>query len=136
MNWSGAALKATIGAGSLPVVAILGDELAAVFGVWGMIAFCLVPVSLLIFVKPGEIADKYVKGVHLIAAVWYVAMVGATFAFMFNRGIERTDYLMGGIMMLGFIPVFVICRNLYLGRYDALSGREGSGGDGDFDLDM
>ena len=89
MNWSGAALKGTIGAGSLPVIAILGDELAAVFGVWGMIVFCLVPVSLLIFVKPGEIADKYVKGVHLFAAFWYVAMIGATLAFMVSRGVEK-----------------------------------------------
>ena len=38
--------------------------------------------------------------------------------------------------MLGFIPVFVICRNLYLGHYDVTQGREGYGGGGDLDLDI
>ncbi len=86
MNWSGGALKATIGAGSLPVVAVLGDVLAQYVGVFGMIAIVLVPLMLLVFVKPGELDDKWVKLVHMTSVIWYLALVISSFVFMMLRG--------------------------------------------------
>lgn len=118
MNWSGAALKVTIGAGTLAVVAVIADLIVPYIGIYGMIAFVLVPVTILILIKPGEIADRYVKGAHIFAALWYLGMVGFSFGFMVMRGFGRSDILMGGMMVLGFIPLFVIGRNFLRGDYD------------------
>ena len=57
MNWSNAALKLTIGVGSIGATAIVSDALVERVGLYSMIAIILVPFALLVFFKIGELAD-------------------------------------------------------------------------------
>lgn len=118
MNWSGGALKATIGAGTLCFVAVIGDKIVEMIGLYPMIGVVLVPLMLLVFFKPGEVADKWVKIAHGLAVLLYLLMFIWTVQTMYQRGFEPTDGLLGFFMLLGLLPLFVILRNFSNGHYD------------------
>ncbi|MFM1817057.1 MAG: hypothetical protein RLZ98_3752, partial [Pseudomonadota bacterium] len=65
VNWSNAALKMTMGAGSLAAVAVLADPLGPVIGTWGTVGLVVLPFAIVAMVKPGEeIPARYVKALH------------------------------------------------------------------------
>ena len=107
MNWSGGALKATIGAGTLCFVAVIGEKIEGMIGLYPMIGVVLVPLMLLMF-------------------IW-------TFVTMYQRGFEQTDGLLGFFMLLGLLPLFVILRNFSNGHYDGAYEQAQSHDGFDFD---
>lgn len=118
MNWSNAALKLTIGVGSMGATAILSDPLVDWVGIYGMIAIILVPFSLLVFFKIGELADWVIKLAHLIAIVWYSALVCYAVYLMQARGFQTSDAMVGAFMAVGFAPVIMVIWNMSKGKYD------------------
>lgn len=118
MNWSGAALKLTIGVGLLAVTAILSDVLAGLVGVYPMIGIIIVPLALLVMIKPGELPDTVVKLAHIIAGLWYLALVSSSLYLMVARGFIQSDLLMGAFMAFGFAPLIVSLKALQNGGYD------------------
>lgn len=118
MNWSNVALKLTIGVGSMGATAILSDPLGEWVGIYGMIAIILVPFSLLVFFKIGELADWFIKLAHLIAVFWYSALVSYAVYLMQARGLQTSDAMIGAFMAIGFAPVIMVIWNMYKGKYD------------------
>lgn len=118
MNWSNAALKLTIGVGSMGATAILSDPLVDWVGIYGMIAIILVPFSLLVFFKIGELANWIIKLAHLIAIGWYSALVSFAVYLMQARGFQTSDAMIGTFMAVGFAPVIMVIWNMYKGKYD------------------
>jgi len=118
MDWSNLALKGTIGAGTLCVVAVLSDVVEPYIGIWGLIVLVLVPFTILVMFRVDELPVHIIKLAHGLAVLWYVAMVLATVIFMGLRGFERTDLLLGFFMLLGLWPCGVILRGLMNGSYD------------------
>ena len=120
MNWSNAALKLTIGVGSMGATAILSDPLIDWVGIYGMITIILVPFSLLVFFKIGELADWMIKLAHLIAIVWYSALVSFAVYIMQARGFQTSEAMIGAFMAVGFAPVIMVIWNMYKGKYDGV----------------
>lgn len=118
MNWSNAALKLTIGIGSLGATAIVSDPLAEQVGLYAMIVIILVPFSLLVFFKIGEFADWIIKLAHLIAVFWYSALVSYAVYLMQVRGLQTSDAMIGAFMAIGFAPIIMVIWNMYKGKYD------------------
>ncbi len=118
MNWSNAALKLTIGIGSIGATAIVSDPLGEWVGIYGMIAIILVPFSLLVFFKIGELADWVIKLAHLIAVVWYSALVSYAVYILQARGFQTSDAMMGAFMAIGFAPIIMVIWNMYKGKYN------------------
>ena len=118
MNWSNAALKLTIGVGSMGATAILSDPLVDWVGVYGMIAIILVPFSLLVFFKIGELDDWVIKLAHLIAVFWYCVLVSYAVYIMQARGFQTSDAMIIAFMAVGFAPVIMVIWNMYKGKYD------------------
>ncbi|GAA6211791.1 hypothetical protein NBRC116602_15320 [Hyphomicrobiales bacterium 4NK60-0047b] len=118
MNWSNVALKLTIGVGSMGATAILSDPLVEWVGIYGMIAIILVPFSLLVFFKIGELADWIIKLAHLIAVLWYIALVSFALYIMQAREFQSTDIMIGTFMAIGFAPIIMVIWNMYKGKYD------------------
>ncbi len=133
MNWSGQALKLTIGIGSLGVTAILSDVLAEWVGIYMMIAIILVPLTLLVMIKPGELAGRYVKAAHLVAGFWYALLVMVSVYVMWERGFVSSDLIMGAFMALGFAPVFMTLKELKTGGYDGGASKANGDDSGGFD---
>lgn len=118
MNWSNVALKLTIGIGSIGATAIISDVVAEKVGLYAMIAIILVPFGLLVFFKIGELADWIIKTVHIIAALWYLAMVVLAVYIMQGRGFQPSDLMIGSFMLLGLAPVTMVLVNMIKGHYD------------------
>ncbi len=118
MNWSNAALKLTIGIGSMGATAIVSAPLAEQVGLYAMIAIILVPFSLLVFFKIGELADWIIKLAHIIACLWYSTLVGFSIFLMQERGFQSSDIMIGAFMAIGFAPVIMVIWNMYKGKYD------------------
>jgi hypothetical protein len=118
MNWSNAALKLTIGVGSMGATAIVSDALVERVALYSMIAIILVPFALLVFFKIGELADWIIKLAHLIAVLWYIALVSFALYIMQSREFQSTDIMIGTFMAIGFAPVIMVIWNIYKGKYD------------------
>jgi len=118
MNWSNAALKLTIGVGSMGATAMVSDALVERVGLYSMIAIILVPFALLVFFKIGELADWIIKLAHLIAVFWYCALVSYAVYLMQARGLQTSDSMIGAFMAIGFAPVIMVIWNMYKGKYD------------------
>ena len=127
MNWSNQTLKFTMGIGILGQTAILADALKPLVGDWGTVAILVVPIALVVMVKPGEeIPTAWVKLVHGSAVGLYLALSVATVATMAIRGFIPSDALMGLFVLLGLVPCAAIVRALFRGGYDQkapLAGR-------------
>jgi len=112
------ALKGTIGAGSLAVVAVLSDVLERHIGIWGLIVLVLVPFTILVMFRVDELPPHVIKFAHGTAVLWYVGLVIATVGCMGLRGFQPSDMLLGFFMALGLWPCGVILQGLICGRYD------------------
>ena len=121
MNWSNAALKLTIGIGSMGATAIVSDPLVEQVGLYTMIAIILVPFSVLVFFKMGELQVWIIKLAHIIACLWYSALVGFALYLMQERGFQSSDIMIGAFMAIGFAPVIMVIWNMYKGKYDGAS---------------
>ncbi len=100
--------------------AILSDPLIDWVGIYGMITIILVPFSLLVFFKIGELADWMIKLAHLIAIVWYSALVSFAVYIMQARGFQTSEAMIGAFMAVGFAPVIMVIWNMYKGKYDGV----------------
>jgi len=118
MNWSMPALKLTMGVGMLGQTAILSDILEPVLGIWVAIAILVLPVALLILVKPGEaIPAAWVVRAHGAAVGLYLALSVATLVAMAMRGFVASDGLMGLFVALGLLPCAAVLGAIVAGRY-------------------
>ena len=119
MNWSNQALKLTMGVGMLGQTAILTDVLKPLLGIWGTVGLLVVPIALVIMVKPGEeISAGWVKLAHGTAVVLYLALSAGTVATMAIRGFIPSDALASSFMLLGLVPCAVIVRATLRGGCD------------------
>lgn len=100
--------------------AILSDPLVDWVGIYGMIAIILVPFSLLVFFKIGELADWVIKLAHLIAVLWYCALVSFAVYIMQVRGFQTSDAMIGAFMVIGLAPVIMVIWNMYKGKYSGV----------------
>ena len=100
--------------------AIVSDPLAEQVGLYAMIAIIIVPFSLLVFFKIGELADWIIKLAHIIACLWYSALVGLSLFLMQERGFQSSDLMIGTFMAIGFAPVIMVIWNMYKGKYDGV----------------
>lgn len=116
MNWSAAALKATIGAGGLIAATVWWDFRDSRIEAWWDVAFlapfavALGPFMLLLFIRPGEVSDRLVRRAQIAAALWYLGLVAAAVAVMASRGFRPEDALLGFFLALGLTPCAAILR--------------------------
>jgi hypothetical protein len=96
MNWSSQALKFTMGVGILGQTAVLTDALKPLLGNWGTVGLLVVPIALIVMVRPGEVIPAaWVKLVHGSSVVLYLALSLATVTTMAIRGSIPSDAPMG-----------------------------------------
>ena len=112
MNWSGGALKATVGAGGLCAMTTWLEFLHPEkisdpgIGFWLWISGAFVPFLIFLFVRSDEMPERVVSIAHNIAAVWYLLLVVATIGLMAYRGFQGVDLLLGFFMGLGLVPCY------------------------------
>jgi len=119
MNWSGLALKGTIGASSMAVTGILADPLEPVIGLFGLMAVILVPLTILVFFRLGEVPLRILKIAHGAAALWFIGLVIASVGAMAVHGFLPEHALLGAFMALGLWPCADIARSMWAGHYDS-----------------
>jgi hypothetical protein len=108
-----------MGVGMLGQTAILSDALKPLLGIWGTVALLVVPIALVVMVKPGEeIPAGWVKLVHGTAAVLYLALSVGTATTMAIRGFIPSDGLMGAFVLLGLAPCVAIVRTMFRVGYE------------------
>ena len=112
MSWSGGALKGTIGAGGLGVLAVWVERAEAVIGIWPLFAVAMAPFVILLFIRRGEVSEQVATTAHLIAVGWYGLLLLASLGLMIWRGFQPVDGLFGFFMALGVWPCVVVLRDI------------------------
>jgi len=113
MNWSGGALKATVGGGGLCAMTVWLEFLHPEkitdpgIGFWLWISGAFVPFLIFLFIRSDEMPEHVVRIAHTIAVVWYLALVAATVGLMAYRRFQGVDLLLGFFMALGLVPCYM-----------------------------
>ncbi len=118
MDWSASALKVALGVGSLSAMVFLVEPFKPYIGLWMTILIALVPFSIFVFFRVGEVSERLVKTVHLLAIGWYLVLSLFALCFSLFASFELSFVVLYFFILSGFVPCVWLLYKMKEGAYD------------------
>jgi hypothetical protein len=117
LNWSPAAIRATLGVGGLGIImlsmrSLSSFDLGPDLEVWPFMVVAMMPAIVFVITTIGVVPIRIARIAQWVAVVWY--FVCSTLAIFLAAYIGfHSDYLFsGGLLLVGALPCFVAIRKL------------------------
>ncbi len=82
--------------------------------VWLCFVLSMVPFTIFLFIRQGEMPDKIVKTTHSFGVVWYIAVAAYVFFEFSTIGFSNESIVYSIFISLGFIPCILIAIKAFL----------------------
>lgn len=116
LNWSSLSVYLTFGLGAFGLFASLSSlrDSGTILPFWLCLILSIVPFTIFLHIRAGEVPDKLAKITHALGFVWYVAVAGYTFFEFSEIGYSRESVVYSVFISLGFVPCILIPIKTFL----------------------
>jgi len=112
--WSNTKIKFTSGVGALGTTALLADISRQKVPIWLVMVVALIPVTIFVFVRPGELSRSIVLPLQVFASLWYL-LLSVSLSVLFFRLVDKQKgwpiYFI--CLAVGAVPCFVVLRTWF-----------------------
>ena len=118
LSWSDTKYKFTIGVGTLAIAGMSSELWRDVLPIWVLLVLALPPLTVFVFVHPGELSARLVRIAHVAASVWYLVVGGGQLVALSTlHPLPRGWQVYPPFVAVGAVPCGIVLYRAARGRY-------------------